>query len=245
MAGKTPSGWHALRETQVAGTLHKEVGIVTEPERSEKNTLRLVIAAGLLATLLAISAVLWGREALWLAGGLIIGVVAGAILLKRPVRRPGGKRPVNRPKQADKHYVLVVANQTLSGEALHREIVHRSSSLNTEVEIVCPAHNSAPGQGPSNEEEERKRVQRSLEKMTNQLQSAGVLARGRVGTDDPIATLKAAMRKFPADEVIISTHPYGSSNWLERDVVEYARNHFPVPITHVIVDLEHEKTDRQ
>ncbi len=218
---------------------------MTEPERYINKTLSTALVVATLVALVAVTGLLWGWEALWLAGGLAVGVAACAILLRMPERKPRGKRPVNRSKRADKHYVLVLANQTLSGDALSREIVHRSSSLNTEVEIVCPAINSAPSQGSSSEEDARESIQRSLEKMTKQLQSAGVLAHGRVGTDDPIATLKAAMRKFPADEVIISTHPYGSSNWLERDVVEYARNHFPIPITHVIVDLKHEKTERK
>ena len=45
---------------------------------------------------------------------------------------------------------------------------------------------------------------------------------------------------FPADEVIISTHPPERSKWLERGVVERAREEVPLPITHVVVDLETE-----
>ena len=48
------------------------------------------------------------------------------------------------------------------------------------------------------------------------------------------------LRTFGADEVIISTHPEGRSNWLERGVVDTARERFAVPITHVVVDLEAE-----
>jgi hypothetical protein len=40
-----------------------------------------------------------------------------------------------------------------------------------------------------------------------------------------------------ADEVMISTHPPGRSNWLERDVVARARARHPLPIEHVVVDL--------
>ena len=50
--------------------------------------------------------------------------------------------------------------------------------------------------------------------------------------------MEDALRTFGADEIIISTHPPGRSNWLERDVVEKARERFAVPITHVVVDLE-------
>ena len=40
-----------------------------------------------------------------------------------------------------------------------------------------------------------------------------------------------------ADEVVVSTHPPGRSNWLEQGVVEQARLRFDVPVTHVVVDL--------
>ena len=45
------------------------------------------------------------------------------------------------------------------------------------------------------------------------------------------------------DEVIISTHPEGRSNWLEKGVVSGARERFAVPITHVVVDLERESEE--
>ena len=41
--------------------------------------------------------------------------------------------------------------------------------------------------------------------------------------------------------MIISTHPHGRSNWLEQDVVGRTRERFPLPVTHVVVDLEHER----
>ena len=45
-------------------------------------------------------------------------------------------------------------------------------------------------------------------------------------------------REFPADEIVLSTHPEGRSHWLEQGVVVDARQRFDVPVTHVVVDLE-------
>ena len=53
--------------------------------------------------------------------------------------------------------------------------------------------------------------------------------------------MEDALRLFGADEIIISTHPEGRSHWLERGIVEAARERFAVPITHVVVDLEAER----
>jgi hypothetical protein len=53
--------------------------------------------------------------------------------------------------------------------------------------------------------------------------------------------MEDALRRFPADEVIISTHPPGRSNWLEHDVLQRAQERFDLPVTHVVVDLERER----
>ena len=61
-----------------------------------------------------------------------------------------------------------------------------------------------------------------------------------MGDSDPLQAIEDALRTFGAEEIIISTHPAGRSNWLERDVVASARERFTIPITHVVVDLERE-----
>jgi hypothetical protein len=61
-----------------------------------------------------------------------------------------------------------------------------------------------------------------------------------VGDSDPLQAIEDALRAFGADELIISTHPPGRSNWLERDIISVARERFDLPIAHVVVDLERE-----
>jgi hypothetical protein len=53
--------------------------------------------------------------------------------------------------------------------------------------------------------------------------------------------IEDALRTFGADEIIISTHPEGRSHWLVKGIVTKARDRFPVPVTHVVVDLEAER----
>ena len=43
-----------------------------------------------------------------------------------------------------------------------------------------------------------------------------------------------ALAVFPADQLIISTHPERKSNWLARDVVRRARERFGMPTAHVV-----------
>ena len=69
------------------------------------------------------------------------------------------------------------------------------------------------------------------------LAEMGVSARGAIGDGDPLQALEDALREFPADEIVVSTHPPGRSHWLEQGVVEQARLRYDVPVTHVVVDL--------
>jgi hypothetical protein len=58
---------------------------------------------------------------------------------------------------------------------------------------------------------------------------------------DPSTALGAIedeLRLFGADEVIISTHPPGKSNWLETGIVERLRDELDIPVTHLVVDLD-------
>jgi GABA permease len=68
------------------------------------------------------------------------------------------------------------------------------------------------------------------------LRAAGLAAEGDVGDASPLLAIGDALRVFDADEVLIATHPPGSSNWLERSVVSRARARFSLPIHHLVVE---------
>jgi hypothetical protein len=53
-----------------------------------------------------------------------------------------------------------------------------------------------------------------------------------------VPAIEDALRTFQPDELIVSTHPEGRSKWLERGVVDRARERFDLPLTHVVVDLD-------
>jgi GABA permease len=56
--------------------------------------------------------------------------------------------------------------------------------------------------------------------------------------------IEDALRVFPADEILISTHPPHRSRWLEHGVVERAREEIDLPITHLVVDLTAEAVSK-
>ena len=62
-------------------------------------------------------------------------------------------------------------------------------------------------------------------------------AKGEIGDSDPNMAIEDALHVFPADEIVISTHPPERSRWLEHGVVDRAREQIDLPISHVVVDL--------
>jgi hypothetical protein len=139
--------------------------------------------------------------------------------------------------------ILVVANETVAGRHLLREIERRAAEGEHEVLVISPA--LAPRlrflvsdvDGGIRQAEERMRAS------VDTLRRSGVTCRGEVGDSDPLLAIEDALSQFPADEIIISTHPKGRSNWLEKRVVGRAEERFDLPLTHVVVDLEAERAE--
>jgi hypothetical protein len=135
-----------------------------------------------------------------------------------------------------------VANETVAGADLLSAIERAVADRPSEVFVVAPALNTRLRHWASDEDAARARAVRRLESSLSSLRAAGVSAQGEVGDGDPLQAIADALRVFGADEMIISTHPAGRSNWLERRVVENARARFAIPVTHVTVDLDRERT---
>ena len=209
------------------------------PLRSEADAFRWIVVIGtgaasvIALTLLTRPAIgaAWAAALIGfgvgLAGRSSRGTLRGSVELSR-----GGD---------GKRRVLVVANQTVGGRALLREIENRTRGGDSEILVVTPALASSRAAHWSSDVDEaielaRQRMELSLQA----IQEAGLRARGQVGDSEPNVAIEDALREFPADEIIISTHPPDRSRWLENGVVERARREIELPVTHVVVDLEAE-----
>ena len=209
------------------------------PLRSEAEAFRFLIASIVYFGAIVIAAVInkWAGVAVFVL--LTAGVFAWWLRARR-YERP--EQTVPRPHAEGEHRILVVANETVGGHTLRSMILEKSLDVREEVLVVTPALNSPLKHWISDEDGARAAAQERLDASLAMLADAGVRARGEVGDGDPIQAMEDALRTFGADEIIISTHPEGRSNWLERGVVEKARERFAVPITHVVVDLQTEDT---
>jgi hypothetical protein len=176
--------------------------------------------------------------------GLGVFIVETALIVWWIFRRGRREQPIQQappPHPEGERRILVVANETVGGETLCEEIHRRSEGVDEHVLVVSPALNSPLKHWVSDEDGARAAASQRLTESLVKLRSLGVNADGEVGDADPLQAIEDALRTFGADEIIISTHPEGRSHWLERGVVEAARERFSPPITHVVVDLANER----
>jgi GABA permease len=142
------------------------------------------------------------------------------------------------PHPAGENRILVIANETVAGPELLSELQSLAQGHKTEVLVVTPALNTKLRHWVSDEDGARAAATERLEASLEAMRAAGMSARGEVGDGDPLQAIDDALRTFAPDELVISTHPPGRSNWLEHGVVDGARQRFEVPVIHVVVDLE-------
>ncbi len=206
------------------------------PLRSEADAFRWVVVIGIAAASVI---------ALTLLTRPVIGVVWAALLIGFGIgvgyRAARGSLPgdVALTKGGDgKFRLLVVANETVQGEALLNEIRDRCHGRKAEVMVVTPAlAASRADHWASDIDKAIELARQRMELSLIEIRQLGLKAKGEIGDSDPNMAIEDALRVFSADEIVISTHPPERSRWLEHGVVDKAKERIDLPITHVVVDL--------
>jgi membrane protein implicated in regulation of membrane protease activity len=218
---------------------------VRNPVRSETDAFH--IAWGGAAVMVA-SAALGALVTPFAGVALFAGAVAGAFIWEIATKDPDRRRPLReaavrgRATPHDRPRVLVVANRTLRGETLRAELARRGRE-GAELRFVAPIVSSRTHYIASDVDAELHDAHARLDEALAWARVEGLDATGKVG--DPNVALGAIedeLGLWGADEVIISTHPPGKSNWLETGMLERLREELDIPITHLIVDLERAHT---
>ena len=202
------------------------------PLRDEASAFQAVLITLGAAVLIVVAA--WLNT--WLGLAVFVALVAAAFWAIRGGMR---HRPPSTHVVRDEtvRRILVVANETVGGGELRDLLGRKAAGVREDVLLVCPALNSKLRTWTSDEDGARAAAQERLDRSLGRLSELGVHARGEIGDGDPLQALEDALRVFPADEIVVSTHPPGRSHWLEQGVVEQARQRYDVPVTHVVVDI--------
>jgi hypothetical protein len=211
------------------------------PFRSEAEAFRFLIRTIAYFAVIAVAALInkWLGVAVFV---LATGLVVWWLFFRGEPKRPIRTAPARQGGEGERR-ILVVANETVGGSTLRDRILERSEGVRAQVLVVAPALNTPIRHWASDEDGARAVAETRLEESLGRLRSGGIDARGEVGDSEPLQAIEDALRTFGADEIIISTHPEGRSQWLERGVVGQARERFAVPITHVVVDLDADREE--
>lgn len=213
------------------------------PLRSEADAFRWVVVIGA-GAVSVIGLTLLTRP--------VVGVVWAAALIGFGIgfgyRAARGSLPANvvLTRGGDGRFrLLVVANETVGGAALLAEIRERCRKRDCEILVVTPAlPMSRAAHWASDVDEAMELARQRMELSLIAIDELGLKARGEIGDAEPNVAIEDALRVFPADEIIISTHPPERSRWLEHGVVDRAREQIDLPIAHVVVDLAAESVVR-
>jgi hypothetical protein len=215
---------------------------VRNPVRSETDAFHIAYGSAAVAC----GAIVLGALVTPVAGvALFAGAVIGAFVWEIATKDPDRRRPLReaadtgrRFARSERRRVLVVANRTLRGETLRAELARRGRA-GAELRFVAPILTSRVHYIASDVDAELRDARVRLDEALAWARAAGLEATGKVG--DPNVALGAIedeLRLWGADEVIVSTHPPGKSNWLETGVLERLREELDIPVTHLVVDLE-------
>jgi hypothetical protein len=138
---------------------------------------------------------------------------------------------------------LVVANQTLEGENLLAAVRERSAQGDGHLFIIVPA--TPPSGGLTWTESQASLLARDrLERGLKQFAEMGVDVEGQIGDLDPFLAVEDLLRSESFDEIIVSTLPRGSSQWLKANLPERLRAIVDVPVMHITARPELETKER-
>src|SRR3954452_6672370 len=206
------------------------------PLRSEADAFRWVVLIGagaisvIVLTLLTrpVFGVVWAAALIGFGIGFAYRGARGSLPRNVALTRGGD----------GKFRLLVVANETVGGEALLDEIRDRCRGRESEILVITPAlASSRAAHWASDVDEAIELARQRMELSLIAIGELGLKAKGEIGDSDPNMAIEDALRVFSADEIVISTHPPERSRWLEHGVVDRAREQIDLPISHVVVDL--------
>jgi hypothetical protein len=130
--------------------------------------------------------------------------------------------------------LLVLTPEPVDAEMLR-------STLGDEVEgaevlVVSPATNQSKlAFWVSDPDEAIAEAETAQQEAVERLEEQGVDAAGDTGESEPAVALEDALATFPADRIVVFSHPEGDRDYREDKGLAEAEERFGIPLTHAVI----------
>lgn len=132
--------------------------------------------------------------------------------------------------------VLVLTSEAISADQLRTALQADVRPEDAEVLVVTPALHANAFQFWLSDADEAIEKARDISRVTvEQLGEAGVAASGDTGEGDPLEAIADALGTFPADRIVLLTHPESDQRYREDIEVNEIERRFGLPVDHATV----------
>ena len=130
--------------------------------------------------------------------------------------------------------LLVVTAEPVDAGALRATLGDEIEGA--EVLVVSPAgHRSKVAFWVSDSDDAIAEADAAQEETVERLEEDGVDAAGDTGESEPAVALEDALATFPADRIVVFSHPDGDRDYREDEGLANAEARFGIPITHAVI----------
>ena len=138
-----------------------------------------------------------------------------------------------RPRAGAVYRLLVVSDVDVEPAELSAAVALRTRGRRAQIHVVAPVMSAGLHFLTAEEDREQASAAGRLARALRTLAEAGIVARGTIGTDDPLQAVGDALIDFAADEVLLVSALQSRRSWLDRDFELRARDTFGVPVSTV------------
>jgi hypothetical protein len=208
------------------------------PFKTETDAFRVAAALGLLLGVSIIVGVLSSSPygVVVFAAGCAAGLVfelSGRETFDHALRDAASAPHPHGPGSGKRH-VLVVAERTLAGEELRRQL-QPEPGVAVELDVLSPVMASRVHHWAGDVDAERRQAQVRLDASLAWAAQEGFVARGEVGDPDAMGAIEDELRDFGADEVVIVTHPRERTSWLANRMLSHLKSQLEVPVREIVL----------
>ena len=130
--------------------------------------------------------------------------------------------------------LLVLTPEPVDAELLRSAV--GDDAEGAEVLVVSPATNESKlAFWVSDPDQAIAEADAAQEETVERLEEAGVDAAGDTGESEPALALQDALATFPADRIVIFSHPEGDRDYREDAGLADVEKRFGIPVTHAVI----------